>query len=80
MQRDCNGYFSLIKVGSLCGWNNDYTDFVNQHYKDMCNIYISSKNILTFTPHNHCNNSYKKFYLAEIKVDTEEFYMMLFLL
>ena len=32
-----------------------------------------------FTPRNCCNDRYTKFYLAEIKMDDNEFDMMLFL-
>ena len=30
-------------------------------YNDKYNIYISSKNLLMFTPCNRCNNTYTKF-------------------
>ena len=38
--------FLLIKVGSHCGWNNDYTDFAKQRFQrhvQYYNIYISPK-------------------------------------
>ena len=53
------------------------TYFANQRSHTIFTFHL--KNLLIFRPCNRCNDSYKKIYLAEIKVDTGEFEMMLFL-